>query len=441
MKRQIAGLALLGAAMFVTAGPALGFGKKKAPCGPAPCASSTGDCGISAPRTNYAVSYVDQVVQVNEWVSVPETYTYWESVPTTAKQKVTVKESAWKEEAYKYTVNELVSAKEKVRVKQQTWKEEAYKYTANEWVTAKEKVKVAETRPVTKEVEVTTYSHVPVVTKQKRTVCEYVSVPEVVTCAAPAPVYAHSCGSSGRGGLCGKKKGCNDCAPPCPAPCDAGCAPTVTYTVMRQHPVHREIEVDVTTYQRVENKEKRQVTTHEIAWVEKDVDVRKSVPVEKTGTRQVPHWVDVEQEVTVTKAVPVEKTGTRKVPHWVDVEQEVTVAKYVPVEKTGTRQVPHWVDVEQEVTVSKYVPVEKTATRKVHHWVDVTKDVDVTTWAKVERTGTRNVMKCVPTEKVVKVPVYTPVPTAPDCGSPCGPVGPAPCAPAPSCGTCSHGCR
>src|SRR5688572_8250281 len=166
MKRQMVGLALLGAALFATVGSAYGFGRKKDDCG-SPCGMTA---GYGSPCANYAVSYVNQTVTVNEWVPVQEQYTYWENVAETRKEKVKVKEAAWKEEAFKYTVNELVASKEKVKVKEgvteeegftytdnavaavkekvkvkeAAWKEEAFKYTVNELVASKEKVKVKE---------------------------------------------------------------------------------------------------------------------------------------------------------------------------------------------------------------------------------------------------------------------------------------------------------
>ena len=340
MKRRLLGLAALAAVMALTTTSASGFGgRRKADCGTSGGCGTTGGCG-----TPCNVTYVDQKVMVNEWVTVKEEYKYWVSEPVTKKEKVKVKEAAYKDEAFKYTVNELV--------------------------TTKEKVKVAESKAVVKEMEFTSYTSVPVVTKQMRTVCEWVCVPVTVTCAA-----APACDTAARGGLfsrlCGKKH--NDCAPACAAPCEAPCPQVVTRTVMQRQMVTREVAVDVTTYQRVEHKVKKPVTTYETVWVEKEVNVTKCVPVEKTGTRKVAHWVDVEKDVNVTKCVAVEKTGTRKVAHWVDVEKEV----------------------------------------------------NVTTYNKVEKTGTHNVQKCVQVEKMVKVAVYTPAPVvvASPCATPCASVG------------------
>src|SRR2546430_17028115 len=106
MKRQIVGLTLLGAALFLTTDSALGFGKKKSDCGMS--------VGYGSPCANYAVSYVDQKVMVNQWVAVTEEHKYWENVPVVKKEKVKVKEAAWKEEAFKYNVTEWATTKEKV---------------------------------------------------------------------------------------------------------------------------------------------------------------------------------------------------------------------------------------------------------------------------------------------------------------------------------------
>ncbi|HEY1188172.1 MAG TPA: hypothetical protein VGE74_10970 [Gemmata sp.] len=322
MKRRLLGVALLGAAALFTVGEAQGFGgRKKNDCAP------TTSCGT--PCGSYVTTYVDKKVTVNEWVTTKEEYKYWVSEPVKKKEKVKVKEAAWKDETFKYTVNELVTAKEKVKVKEMAWKDESFKYTVNELVTAKEKVKVAESKAVTKDVEFTSYTLTPVVTKQKRTVCEWVCVPVTVTCAAPVPAPTYDAGRPKLfHRLCGKK---NECAPPCPAPCATPCEapcppPVITKTVMQRQMVTREVEVDVTTYTRTEKKEKKPVTTYETVWVEKEVNVTKCVPVEKTGTRKVCHWVDVEKEIDVTTYNKVEKTGTRNVAKCVPVEKVVKVA-------------------------------------------------------------------------------------------------------------------
>ena len=294
MTRRLLGLALLGAALLFTTTSAYGFGgKRKSACG-TPCETAYygSPCGTPCATT---VSYVDQKVMVTEWKAVKEDY--------------------------KYVVNEPEVKKEKVKVKEQAWKDEPYKYLVTEWELKKEKVKVGEWKDVTKEVEVVWYECVPTVTKQKRMVCEWVCVPVTVTCVVPPP----SCDSGRRGlfgGLCKKKH--NDCA----APCEAPCPQYVTTTVMKRQPVSREIEVDVVTYNRIEHKEKKPVTTKELAWIEKEVEVKKPVQVEKTGMHKVPTWVEVEKEVERTTWKQVEKTGVRDVMKPVQVEKIVKVPVY-----------------------------------------------------------------------------------------------------------------
>ena len=327
MKRRLLGLVALATVMAMTSS-AQGFGgRRKADCGTATttggCGTTTSDCGSPCGTT---VTYVDQKVMVNEWVTVKEEYKWLESVPVTKKEKVKVKEQAWKDEAFKYTVNETVSVKEKMKVKEAAWKDEAFKYTVNE-VAVKEKVKVAECKPLVKEMEFTTYKCVPVVTKQTRTVCETICVPVEVTCtvapAAPCATGGH--GLFGR--LCGKKS----CDTGCATACETPCPQVVTKTVMQKQTITKQIEVDVTTYTRVEEKHKKPVTTYETVWVEKEVTVHKCVPVEKTGTKKVCHWVDVEKEIDVTTYNKVEKTGTRDVKKCVQVEKVVKVAVHTPV--------------------------------------------------------------------------------------------------------------
>jgi hypothetical protein len=306
MKRRLLSLAVLAAVMGLSTADAYGFGKKKKDdCG-APCGITAGYAtGYGAPCAT-TVTYVDQKVTVNELVKAKEEYKYWERVAETKKEKVTVKEVKTKEESYKYSVNELV--------------------------TVKEKVKVADHKAVVKEVDVVTYDWKPTVTKQKRTVCEWVTVPVTVTCTIPAPVYApageEKKGLFGR--LCGKKKH-NDCAPPCPTACETPCPQVVTRTVLQRQAITKEVEVDVTTYVKIEKKDKVKVTTHELVWVEKEVAVQKYVPAEKEGKRTVQYWVDVQKEIDVTTYKPVEKTGTREVWKCVPVEKVVKVAVHTPI--------------------------------------------------------------------------------------------------------------
>ncbi len=295
MKLRLLSVVALAAVMGLTSASAYGFGgKRQSDCG-SPC----GMTGYASPCGNpcATVTYEDRKVMVTEWVKSTE--------------------------EYKYFVYEPEKKKEKVKVKEMAWKDEEYKYTAHEWVKAKEKVKVCEWKAKTEEKEVTLVSFKPVVTKQKRTVCEWVCVPVTVTCVVPPPCEP-------RGGLfarlCGKKKGCDSDCHSCPPPCPQ----VVTKTVMQRQMVTREVEVDVTTYERVETKEKRPVTTHEMVWSEKEVDVMKCQPVEKTGTRKVCHWVDVEKEVEVTHWKKVEKTGTRDVYKPTQVEKVVKVAVCTP---------------------------------------------------------------------------------------------------------------
>lgn len=101
---------------------------------------------------------------------------------------------------------------------------------------------------------------------------------------------------------------------------------------MQRQMVTRQIEVDVTTCQQVAHKHKKPVTTYEIVWVEKEVDVKKCVAVEKTGMHKVGYWVDVEKEITVTTYNKVEKTGVHDVKKCIQTEKIVKVAvhTYVP---------------------------------------------------------------------------------------------------------------
>jgi hypothetical protein len=328
MKRRMLALAALGGLLWASTPEAAAFGGKKkrgGDCdGPAYAggyapAGTGGGCG-------YTVSYVDQKVtayktetetkdvkvMVNKLVDVKEDFKYFECVAVPGKQKVTFQELKSKEEPFKHTVMEPAAVKQTV--------------------------KVCEYKTEYKDVPTVTYSYTPVVTKQKRTVCEYVTVPVCVTEVvhpAPAP-----CDTPARGGLfsrlCGKKKKA-DCAPPCPpAPCDAPCPQVVTRTVMQKQAVHREVEVDVTTYQRVEHKGTAKVCVVTPVMVDKEVIVHKCVPVEKTGTRTVHYYVPVEKEVDVVTHKMEERTGTRTVKKCVPTEETVkhTFCKLVPYETT-----------------------------------------------------------------------------------------------------------
>lgn len=273
----------------------------------------SGDCGGCS--TSYTVSYVDKKV------------TAYKCETETKDVKVTVNQWVDTKEDYKYMVCEPVVTKQKVTVQEMKTKEEPYKYTVMEPAQVKQIVKVCEWKMVTKDVEVTTYTCVPVVTKQKRVVCETVCVPVTVTKVITPPAPKKHGGLFSR--LCHK----NDCDEPCPP---APCPQTVTCTVMQKQLVKREVEVDVTTYNRVPNKTIQKVTTREPNWVDREVLVNKCVPVEKTGTRTVCFYVPVEREVDVHSTKMVERTGTRVVKKCVPTEQVVkqTFSKMVPYETT-----------------------------------------------------------------------------------------------------------
>ena len=317
MTRRMLVVAVMGVAMVATAQQAAAFGKKRGgapcePCGaPAPCATAAAaPCG-----PQYTVSYVDQKVTaykqeaktrdvkvtVNEWVDVKEDYKYFTAKPVVTKQKV--------------TVNEMQT------------KQEAYKYQAMEWTTVKEKVKVCEYKQVERVVDVVSYDMVPVQTVVKKTVCETVCVPVTVTKVVyPKPER------KGLFARCCKKDDCADPCPPCPQ--------YVTCTVMQKQTVTRVIDVPCTTYNRVEKKSQQKVMTSEPVWAEKEMDVRKCVPVEKTGTRTVCYTVPVEKTVDVTTYQQVEQTGTRMVKKCVPTEKVVKQTYYEAVPYETTVKVP-----------------------------------------------------------------------------------------------------
>ena len=408
MTRRVFALAILVAAMCaISSQQANAFGfKKRTHCDtcatPSPCAT---ECAPS-----YSVTYVDKKVTayktetevkdvkvtVNELVEAKVEYKYIECVPVTTKTKVMVNELVSAPETYKYIECVPVTTTKKVMTQVMQTKQEPYKYTEMVLTPAKEIVKVCNMVPVTKDVEVTIYECVPVVTKQKRVVCETICVPVTVTCtvpvAAPAPCgYAYSTGGM-FGKHCCKKKCESACVSPCPEPCAATpCYETVTRTVMQRQVVSKEIEYNVTSYTQVPKKVMQKVTTYSPVWTDKEVVVSKCVPVEKTAMKTVCFYVPVEKEVPVTTMTTVEKTGTRMVSKCVPVEKMVDVTTMTTVEKTGTR------------TVMKCVPVEK----------------------MVKQT----VLKTVPYETTIKVAVYTPVPApAPvpaPCATPCDTCAPA----------------
>jgi hypothetical protein len=385
MTRRLLTLAVLAAAMCtVTSQQATAFGflKKHHSSGPCPT-----DCAPGC-STSYSVSYVDKKVtayqaetetkdvkvMVNEWVDNKEEYKYMVCEPVTTKTKVMVNEWVETKETYKYIICKPVTTKTKVTYSEQKTKEEPYKYTVMEPTQVKEKVNVCDMVPITKDVVTTVYDMVPVTTMQKRVVCQTVCVPVTVTCTVPvAPPHVHH---GLFGGLCAKKHEC-ECPTPCPP---TPCYETITKTVMQRQVVSKEIEVPVTTCNRVPRQVTQKVTTYDRVWSTKEVMVTKCVPIEKTGMRTVCFYVPIEKEMDVTVMKPVEETGTRIVKKCVPIEKVMDVTTMVPVEKTGTR------------VVKKCVPVEKT----------------------VKQTFT----KMVPYETVVKVPVYTPAPAAAPAPSP-----------------------
>lgn len=320
MRRRVLAFVVFGVAAWLAVPQTATAGHgRRGGCG----GGMSGDCGGCA--TSYTVSYVDKKVTcykmetetkdvkvvVNEWVDSKEDYKYMECVPVVTKQKVTMQEMRTKEEAYKYTAMEMTQVKQLV--------------------------KVCEWKQVTKDVEVTTFDCVPVVTKQKRVVCETVCVPVQVTrtITPPAPCASGSGGHGLFGRCCAKKRGCDDpCASPCPAP--PPCPVTITCTVMQKQVVRKEIEVDVRTMTCVPKKTIQKCVQNVPNWVEKEVLVYKCVPVEKEGKRMVNFCVPVEKEVDVHATKMVEKIGTRIVKKCVPVEKTVkqTFCKQVPYETT-----------------------------------------------------------------------------------------------------------
>lgn len=269
--------------------------------------SRTAACATPCP-----VSYVEQKV------------TAYKCETETKDVKVIVHEWRDVREEYKYTVCEPVMTKQKIKVLEPRTKEETYKYTVMERQYVKEKVKVCEMKPVIKEIEVVTYECVPVKTKQKRLVCETVYVPTTVE------VVVKPCG-------CCILAWCRKADP-----CDVPCPQTVQCTVMKKQRVTREVEVEVTTLQRIAKTEKRKVTVCEPQWVEKEVTVCKCVPIQKEGKRKVCYYETVEKEMDVCTHKLVEKTGVR------------TVKKCVPVEKVVKQTFVKWVPYETTVKVPVY---------------------------------------------------------------------------------------
>jgi hypothetical protein len=247
--------------------------------------------------------------------------------------KVMVSEMVQEKVEYKYTVCEPFTTKQKVTVLEPKTKEEPYKYTVMVPTTVKEKVKVCTMVPVTKDVEVTVYETVLSVVKQKRVVCETICVPVTVCCTVPVAPPHHGL----FGGLCCKKHDCDPCPP-------APCYQTITKTVMQKQVVTKEIECNVTVCTRVPKKVIQKVTTCQPVYTEKDVDVIKCIPAEKTGVKVVCYSVPVEKLVDVTVMKPIEKIGTRM------------VSKCVPVEKIVKQCYTEMVPYETVVKVPVYTP-------------------------------------------------------------------------------------
>jgi hypothetical protein len=317
MARRLLFLALLGGAicLFATEASAFGF-RKHSPC-PSECAT-----GCATPCT---VTYVEKKV------------TAYKAETEVKDVKVMVNQMVETKEEYKYTVCEPLVTKQKVMVQEQRTKEEPHKYTVMTPTIVKEKIKVCSMVPVTKDVEVTVYETVTTIVKQKRTLCETICVPVTVSCTVPvAPPHVHR---GLFGGLCCKKH--DECAPPCPP---EPCYQTITKTVMQKQVVTKVIEVDVPVCTRVPKKVIQKVTTSQPVWTEKDVEVTKCIPVEKTGMHTVCFFVPVEKEVSVTVMKPVEKVGTR------------VVCKCVPVEKIIKQSFTKMVPYETTVKVPVYTP-------------------------------------------------------------------------------------
>jgi len=317
-KRLLFSAFLVAAMLMMTSDQATAFcfKKKHAPC-PSECATSC--------ATPCTVTYVDKKV------------TAYKAETEVKDVKVMVNEMVQTKEEYKYIVCEPFTTKQKVTYQEQRTKEEPYKYTVLAPITVKEKVKVCNMVPVTKDVEVTMYDVVTTMTKQKRVVCETICVPVTVSCTVPvATPHAHH---GLFGGLCCRKH--DDCAPACPP---EPCYQTITKTVMQKQVISKEIEVNVPVCTRVPRKVIQKVTTCQAVWTEKDVDVVKCIPVEKTATRMVCFYIPIEKEIDVTVMKPVEKVGTR------------IVCKCVPIEKvikqTFTKMVPY----ETTVKVAVYTP-------------------------------------------------------------------------------------
>lgn len=302
MTRRLLGAAVLVAAVLaVCAQEASAFGKRASYAAPS-CVTSGGACCGS-----YTVSYVDQKVTVCTPV--------WK----TRKVDVEVVEHVWVDTPYKYTVCVPVMKKEKVKVCETTQVKQPYTYTVYTPVHVNEKVKVCTHTWVTKDQPYSWMEPVYVKSKQKRLVCEVVCVPTTVsyTVTPPAP--------------CGWVSRCCGHAAPCPPPCPQ----VVTCTVMKPTTVTKEVEVEVVNCTYVRKEGVRKVNVCVPVWVDKDVVVCKSVPVQKEGFRIVCVPVWVEKLVDVCSHTWVEKEGVAKVCKPVTVKKTVEQS-YCELVKTET---------------------------------------------------------------------------------------------------------
>lgn len=320
MTRRVLALAVLGALVWMAADSrdVSAFGRKKASCAPAPSCGYTPGCG-AAPCGE--VAYEDREVTVMEMQPTKEKFKYYECVPTQEKVKVKVCVTKSREEAFDYYVNKMVQEKQTIKVCKTVMVEEEVKYVS--------------------------VSYTPKTEKQKRTVYECVCVP--VTTVKQVPVYktvmvapacdpcavpcapAADCGKRRGlfGGLCGKKSS-SSCAAPAPT-CVRVCEmQTVSCTVMQYQRVEKVIDVDVTTYTRVETPGTRKVQVCKQAMVDQDVMVWKCVQEKQTGKRTVYFTEMEDREVMVTKMVQAERDGERTVYKCVPVKKMVKVAVYKP---------------------------------------------------------------------------------------------------------------
>src|SRR5262245_42054667 len=334
-------------------------------------------------------------------------------------------------------------------------------------------VTVYESRPVQKTVDVTVMKMVPqvqkyeyiertpVMSKEKRTVTEYV----MVTTPQPYTYYVQEVVPT-------KEK------------------KAVTEYVMQP----KEIEIDVTTYQAETTMVKRQVQK----WVCQPKQVTVQVPVCRavvtpaapvtpavatadcggcgatTGGGHVHHaggrglfgrhandcCAPAAASCGTVSYVTEMQTVTRTVMERVCVTEEIScpVTTCKPVVTKQKRVINQCIPVtkEVEVTVNKCVTKQMTGTRNVNECKPVTKEimVDVCTYKEEKKTGERTIQvcqptvekvntttyECVPVKKMVKVAVYTPAPQPAPQPAPAPIAAAAPCcAPAPAATCCDSG--